>query len=260
MPGSPNAPDRHELVRDLRAIGYRKAGGAVRRLRRRLVRMQLTQRLRPISEQYGYDRGTPIDRYYIEHFLGRLTDRPAYSIGTIRGRVLEIGGREYADRFGSTSAGPLTIDVLHENAASGTASIVGSLTDDVLPADAFDCILCTQTLHVIYDVRAAIRTLHRGLRPGGTLLATMPGISRSCVPDRDHWGDWWRFTSLSAQRLLEEAFSPGQVRVEAYGNVLTATAFLYGLAAEELRRDELDVRDPDYEVIIAARAVKDSAG
>jgi hypothetical protein len=73
------------------------------------------------------------------------------------------------------------------------------------------------------------------------------------------WGDYWRFTSLSARRLLEE-LSPGdKVTVEPYGNVLTATAFLYGIAAEELRRRELDPHDVDYELMIGLRAVKESS-
>ena len=44
--------------------------------------------------------------------------------------------------------------------------------------------------------------------------------------------------------------------VEAYGNVLAATGYLYGLAAEDLRREELQLRDPDYELVVAIRAVK----
>jgi SAM-dependent methyltransferase len=128
--------------------------------------------------------------------------------------------------------------------------------EEDMPADAFDCIICTQTLLVIYDFRAAIRTLTRGLKPGGVLLMTNPGISRLCRPDVDLWGDYWRFTTLSMRRLLEEVFPPEQVRVEAYGNVLTASAALYGLAASELSSEQLDLRDADYEVIIAARALK----
>jgi SAM-dependent methyltransferase len=211
-------------------------------------------RLTPVSRIYGFDRGLPVDRYYVEHFLRRFGGFAAYAPGAIRGRVLEIGGREYADRFGSSVE---RLDVLHESAANPEATIVGSLTDPgVLPADAFDCIICTQTLHVIYDVCGALRELHRALRPGGVLLATAPGITGSCLPDRDHWGDWWRFTSLSLERLVSEAFPGGTVHVEAYGNVLAAVAFLHGLAAEELRPHELAARDPDYEVLLAARAVK----
>jgi len=72
----------------------------------------------------------------------------------------------------------------------------------------------------------------------------------------DRWGDYWRFTSLSARRLFEEFFLPANVSVLAYGNVLTALAFLHGLAAEELKKEELNHRDPDYEVLVAVRAVK----
>jgi SAM-dependent methyltransferase len=214
-------------------------------------------RLTPISRQYGFDRGVPVDRHYIDAFLTRHGDFPGYAPAAIRGRVLEIGGRAYVDRFGADVD---RVDILHESAANPEATIVGSLTDaGVLPADTFDCIVCIQTLHVIYDVRAALGEMHRGLRPGGVLLTTVPGITRSCLPDRDRWGDWWRFTSQSLGRLLAEAFPGGHVTVEAYGNVLAAVAFLHGLASEELRPHELQVRDPDYEVVVAAQAVKAGA-
>jgi SAM-dependent methyltransferase len=227
---------------------------ALRRRLRRRVRFGSLRRLTPLSAVYGFDRGLPVDRYYIEAFLARFASQPGYAAGAIRGRVLEVGGREYADRFGP---GAERVDVLHGGPGNPEATIVGSLTDEeCLPAGAFDCIICTQTLHVIFDTRAALRTLHRALKPGGTLLLTAPGITRSCLPDRDAWGDWWRFTSLSLRRLLDELFEAEGVHVEAYGNLLAATAFLYGLAADELRAAELDTRDRDFEVLIAARAVK----
>jgi len=103
---------------------------------------------------------------------------------------------------------------------------------------------------------AALKTLYRILKPGGVLLATFPGISQISRHDMDRWGDYWRFTTLSARRLLEKVFPAANVRVEAYGNVLAAIAFLHGLATQELRQEELDYGDPDYEVLIAVRAVK----
>ena len=75
----------------------------------------------------------------------------------------------------------------------------------------------------------------------------------------DHWGDYWRFTTLSARLLLEETFGKENVSVEAHGNVLTAIAFLHGLATKELKKEEFDYHDPDYEVTIAVRAVKHAA-
>jgi hypothetical protein len=59
--------------------------------------------------------------------------------------------------------------------------------------------------------------------------------------------------------LFEEAFSAGDVHADAFGNVLAATAFLHGLAAEELTPSELDYRDPDYEFLITVIAVKSPA-
>ncbi len=68
--------------------------------------------------------------------------------------------------------------------------------------------------------------------------------------------DFWRFTSAGLARMLGDAFPGGNVKVESYGNVLTAAAFLYGLAAEDLKQRELDAKDPAYEVLIGACAVK----
>jgi SAM-dependent methyltransferase len=205
------------------------------------------RRLRPISGNFGYDRGQPIDRYYIENFLARFA-------GDIRGRVLEVGDDSYTMRFGRDRV--IVSDVLHVTEGNPQATIVADLTcADHIPSDAFDCVILTQTLHLIYDVRLAIRTLRRILKPGGVLLATFPGISQI---DRGQWGDewYWSFTSRSARRLFEEAFPAPNVEVRAHGNVLVAIAFLHGLAMEELREEELGYFDPFYEVLITLRAVK----
>src|SRR5262249_54762497 len=128
---------------------------------------------------------------------------------------------------------------------------------DRVPSDVFDCVICTQTLPFIYNVRAAIQTLHRILKPGGILLATVAGgthpISRS---DMEQWGDYWRFTSLSTRMLFKEIFLEPNIQLKAYGNVMAATAFINGLAADDLSREELDRHDPDYEVVVVVRAIK----
>jgi SAM-dependent methyltransferase len=222
------------------------------RLRRRppagWVRFGSLRRLTPISPVFGFDRGPCIDRYYIENFL-------AASAADIQGRVLEVGDDAYTKRFGLDRV--TQSDVLHAQAGNPEATIVADLTHaDHIPSDSFDCIIFTQTLHFIYDMRAAINTLHRILKPGGTLLATFPGISQISRYDMDRWGDCWRLTTLSARRLFEEAFPAADVHVQSHGNVLTAIAFLHGLATQDLRREELDYHDPDYEVAITVRAVK----
>lgn len=206
------------------------------------------RRLQPVSRVWGLERGNPVDRYYLERFLARHAS-------DIQGHVLEIGGDAYTVRFGRERVSKS--DILHVAEGYPKTTIVADLTQaDHVPSDTFDCIICTQTLQLIYEAPKAIRTLHRLLKPGGVLLLTTPGISQISRYDMDHWGDYWRFTSASAHRLFSEVFREDRVRIETYGNVLAATAFLYGLAAEELTEDELDYYDPDYEVTIAVCAMK----
>jgi SAM-dependent methyltransferase len=200
----------------------------------------------PVSNAFGFDRGQPIDRYYIERFL-------AHHAKDIQGRVLEIEDNSYTLKYGGNRV--KISDVLHVQEGNPQATIVADLTHaDHIPSDAFDCIIFTQTLQYIYDVRSAASTLHRILRPGGALLATFPGISQGHPLDYGEW--YWGFTTQSARRLLEEAFPAGDIRIEAHGNVLAATSFLHGLASEELSQEELDYHDPNYELLITLRAVK----
>lgn len=216
-----------------------------------LVRFGSLRRLSPISRDWGDDRGGPIDRYYITDFLDRHRS-------DVRGRVLEIAEDVYSRWFGN---GRVThIDILEYRAGEHPrATFVGDLADAPnLPSDAFDCVILTQTLQLIYDVRGAIATAHRVLKPGGVALVTAPGITPVNRHDSESWGDsWcWSFTALSMRRLFEERFAAGNVRVETFGNVLAAAAFLYGLGRGELTRHELDHHDPDYEMLIAVRARK----
>jgi hypothetical protein len=199
----------------------------------------------PVSRVFGYDRGTPIDRYYIEDFLRANSDQ-------IRGRVLETGDATYTRRFGSAVR---ECDVLHATEGNRKATIVGDLASGCgIPESAFDCIILTQVLPFIFDVRAAVATCHRALKHGGFVLATVPGISQISRYDMDRWGDFWRFTTRSAQQLFEEVFGEGRVEVASFGNVSVATHFLQGLALEEIDPEELTVSDPDYQLIITIKA------
>ena len=58
------------------------------------------------------------------------------------------------------------------------------------------------------------------------------------------------------RRLLYGSFPRENVRVEAYGNMLASTAFLQGLAVEDVRHGELEHHDQRYEKLIAGRALK----
>ena len=213
-----------------------------------LVNMGDLRRLEPLTRSFGYDRGQPVDRYYIEKFLNQHTD-------DIRGNVVEIGDDRYTRKFGGAKV--TRSDVLDQDHPDANPTIIANLTSaDHIPSDSFDCIIITQTLQFIYDVHAAVRTLHRILKPGGIVLGSLPTLSPICRYDMDRWGDYWRFTSASVQRLFGDVFGADNVHVQANGNVLVATAFYYGMATEELTTEELDFNDRDYEVLITVRAVK----
>jgi glycosyltransferase involved in cell wall biosynthesis len=207
------------------------------------------RRLTPFSRVWGFDRGLPVDRYYIEKFL-------AMNSGDIEGSVLEFGDGSYTQKFGGSRV--VRSEVLYPVEGNPRATIVADLTQaENIPSEQFDCIICTQTLMFIFDVHSAMRTLYRILKPGGVLLLTGAGVSHQISrEDMEKWGDYWRFTSLSIRRLCQIVFPPSQITVEAHGNVFVAIAFLHGLASEELRQEELDAKDPDYEVLITVRAVK----
>jgi SAM-dependent methyltransferase len=203
------------------------------------------KRLSPISCSFGSDRGRPVDRYYIENFLAR-------NAGDIRGHVLEALDDHYTRRFGGIRVE--FSDIVSIESTNPRATIVGDLVQpDLLPDAAFDCIILTQVLQYIFDLRAAVATLHRALKPGGVLLVTVPGITKS---EQHQWSWYWGFTAPAVRRLFEDWFGADAVTVEAPGNVLAATAFLFGIATEELDISDLNVEDTHFPVIVAARVIK----
>jgi SAM-dependent methyltransferase len=216
----------------------------LRRLRRPAW-LGTLRRLTPLSDGFGFDRGTPVDRYYIERFL-------AENRAAIRGHVLEVKNSRYTDRFGVAVSQRSVLDI---DARNRNATIVADLAaGDDLPADTFDCFILTQTLQYIYDARSAVFHAHRILRPGGVLLCTVPSIARITPGSVD--GEHWRFTHASCRRLFAEFFPPDKVDVRTHGNVLTAIAALTGMATEELKRRELDYDDAYFPLLVTVRAEK----
>lgn len=204
-------------------------------------------RTTPLSDHYGYDRGTPIDRYYIGRFLEDHR-------GDIHGGVLEVMDTRYTTEYGTAVT---SVDVLDVDPSNSRATVVADLSAaDAIPSDHYDCLVLTQTLQFICDTRAALVHARRILRPGGVLLATVPGISKVDPPLAAT--DYWRFTVSSCSLLTEQVFGPGTISITVYGNVLTAIGSLTGMAAEELSHSQLDTDDRYFPVIIGVRAVKDT--
>ncbi len=202
--------------------------------------------LEPVSRQFGLDRGTPVDRWYIERFL---QDQAS----SIRGDVLEIGDNTYTQQYGSNVS---RSDVLNVE-PSASATLTGNLaTGENIPQFAYDCIIMTQTIQMIYDLKSALKNAVAALKPGGTLLLTASGISQISRYDMDRWGEYWRFTDKSLHMLLEEILPGASLTVTPYGNLAAARAFLEGRAAEELEPAILDYCDPDYQLVLTARLTK----
>ena len=203
------------------------------------------KRLQPVSRLFGFDRGTPLDRYYIEKFLQEHSS-------CITGDVLEVADDGYTRKFGHDAVP----HVLHVDSSSRKATITGDLSKpETLPEEIADCFVCTQTFNFIYGLDDAVLGAHKLLRPGGVLLATVSGISQVSRYDMDRWGDYWRFTVLSAERLFSGHFR--EVAVKGYGNVFVAKAFLDGLSVEDVNDTSLlDFYDEDYTITIGVFARK----
>jgi SAM-dependent methyltransferase len=235
-------PDR------LRSAAWRQLRGLARRPPVGFVRFGSLRRVTPISSNWGADQGRPIDRYYIEQFLSRWA-------ADVRGFVLEIQEDLYTRRFGGDRVKKL--DVLSVAPGNPLATIVADLEDAKnIPDGSYDCIIATQTLQLIYNFDAAIRTMHRTLRPGGVALITVPGISKIARDEIEGWSTQWHFSEQSATKAFSKIFGEENVTAEAQGNVLAAIAFLHGLALSELSERELQHKDRDFPLIIEVRAQK----
>lgn len=203
---------------------------------------------KPISNDFGLSRGTPIDRYYIESFLRE-------NALDVKGAALEIAESTYTRQF---NHGITSFEILHVDRSNRKATIIGDLTQpETLPDKTVDCFICTQTLNFIFDVRKAIEGCFKLLKDGGVFLGTVSGISQISRYDMNRWGDYWRFTDLSLRKLFAEYFREENITIQMYGNVFAANAFLQGLALEDIEdKSLLNVRDIDYQVTLGIRAVR----
>lgn len=202
-----------------------------------------TRSLKPLSDHFGYDRGTPIDRYYIEGFLKEYSR-------FITGACLEIHDTDYIHKFGHDVT---MADALDVDSANSRANIIANLKQVAQVQDGtYDCLVVTHTLGMIDDFQAAIRECYRMLKPGGTLLVTLAAFNKVEYPD----ANFWRFTTASARYAFGLVFDPAQVTVASYGNVLAGQAFLVGAAQEDLTPEELVYNDPAYPIVISVVARK----
>ena len=200
----------------------------------------------PFNRSFGLSLGTPIDRYYIEGFLYSNRDY-------IKGDILEVAERTYTARFGAEISSSTILDY-------GGGEKEGVLNLDLKKRTGdeslFDCFILTQTLPFIFEHEVALMNAFRLLRPGGTLLLTVPGIVQVSRYDYDRWGQYWSYTKQSLT-LLINTYCPGaELEVNSFGNVKTAVCGLYGIPSNYISPKVLDYCDEDYQVIITARVTR----
>jgi SAM-dependent methyltransferase len=203
------------------------------------------KRRQPFSQHYGFDRGQPVDRRYIEAFLTAHAAR-------IRGDVLEVLRGEYTRRFGAPGTRSHVVDI---DPGNGEATVIADLCEvGSLPARAYDCVVFTQTLQFLADPELGLENLWQSLRPGGALLVTVPCAARidTTAPD----SDYWRWTPAGLEHLVRRRCPGADVQVSAGGNLVASVAAFLGLAVEDLASEDLADDDPAFPLIAATAVLK----
>jgi len=200
------------------------------------------RRVEPFSKTFGFDRGKPVDRYYMDKFLDA-------NRALITGRVLEVQLPSYTKRFGEGVTESHTVDINPGFQATYTCDLADGSS---IPSDYYDCFLAPNTLQHILDLHPALRTMLRAVRPGGTVLASAAML----LPLIPEGGDYWRLTPEGWRIVLGVEWPHCEITVQGNGNCLSAAAAMYGLSHEELKAAELDTYDPRYPVLITIRCRK----
>ena len=201
------------------------------------------RRTAPFSTTYGFERGTPVDRYYLHRFL-------AAHRSAITGAVLEVQVDSYTRRFGHEVTRSETFDVIPLFRPTYLCDL--SHAEGILPDAAYDCLLLPNTLPYLLELDAALANMFRVVKPGGSILASAAGL----LPLSGDVPEYWRLTPDGWRERLTSAWRGAELTVEGQGNCLSATAAQLGLALEELSDEELDVHDPRYPVLTTIACLK----
>ncbi|MBI1863724.1 class I SAM-dependent methyltransferase [Candidatus Woesebacteria bacterium] len=205
-----------------------------------------TKSLKPLSRKFGFDRGTPIDRFWIESFLKENRRQ-------IKGKCLEITDNFYIKKFGLSKV--KTRDVLDIDIKNKKANIHGDLRNlkNKIKDNSYDCVILTHVLGAIDEYEKALLEIKRILKPGGVLLLTSSCFSPIYIQGPKNY---WRFTPDGAKHVFGNIFGERKVKVKSYGNVLTGQCFWVGMSQEELSKYELEYNDPEFPCIVGVLARK----
>lgn len=198
----------------------------------------------PVSRQFGTERGTPIDRYYIEKFLH---EHEAY----IYGDVLEIEDNSYTKQFGWDRVHrSIIMDV---NSRDSRVTFNGNLeTGEGIQEEIADCVILTQTLMYIFDLKNAAHQIGRLLKKGGTALITCSGISQNSRRCMEDYGCYFNFNVASLVRMFETEHELEVIESGSSGNAKTVTAHISGVCCEDLKQEDFMFEDKCYPLIVYA--------
>jgi hypothetical protein len=201
------------------------------------------RRTQPFSSQFGFERGTPLDRYYLHRFLERERTR-------ITGDCLEIQSPGYTKLYGQRLGATDAVDINGDHHPTYVCDLAAS--EGVIPSGRYDCFLLPNTLCVLRDLDGCLRQAWRVVKPGGTILASTAAF----VPLTPDYPDYWHLSADGWREVTARCWPGAEVQVEGWGNCLAAVAAMLGLAHQELTDAELDVHDPRYPVLVTIRATK----
>lgn len=166
---------------------------------------------------------SPVRRFF-DLQAGTVWNDLASALRRVRGTVVDVGcGAQPYRRL-------LPKDVTYVGIDSVEArTVFGYDMPDTRYYDGFawpvedaiaDVVMATETLEHVSDPAQFLREAGRVLRPGGTLLLTVPFAARwHFIPV-----DFWRFTPAGLARLLEQAGFE-EIAVYARGNAVTVAAY-----------------------------------
>lgn len=159
----------------------------------------------------GYYLGTSYRRKRVDADLASVA--PA-----LVGRVLDIGGARQRGMFRPPPSG---VWIVADIECARRPHVGADVQDMPFRDAAFDAVKATEILEHVPDVMRALGECRRVLRPGGSLVITVPFLER-VHGDPDDYGRYTR--SMWCRLLAQAGLTP--VRIEAQGGYFTHLAAL----------------------------------
>ncbi|WP_169221635.1 methyltransferase domain-containing protein [Brasilonema sp. UFV-L1] len=195
----------------------------------------------PICHKFGFTRGTPVDRYYLDKFISEIRHQ-------VVGSVLEIGGVLLNKEIYQLSVATeyQTLDLVSRPGVT----VVGDAHDStIIMPESLDTVLVFNVLEHCHNPWVVVQNIYSWLRVGGKCFCMVPSAQKlHSLPK-----DYWRPLPDGMKQLFQD-FSESNLHI--YGNPLTVLASFMGVAAEELSPQDLDDFHPDYPVATCIAALK----